>query len=384
MVRNLMMLCLIALLILSGAALLSRSATRVAYATNNAARAVCSTAAPGNARCDALILHPTSPPTADKIYGGRGAGYHARRATQSMHAYSPGVKPPYGPVNLETAYHLPQMSARPVTIAVVDAYDDPNAESDLNYYRSVFGLGACTTSNGCFHKLNQNGVAGAYPSPDASWSQEISLDLDMVSAICRNCRILLVEANSANLADLGTAENTAITQGATIVSNSYGSNSEFSTESTALCGKYYNRSGVAITASTGDSGPGVQVPAACPGVVAVGGTTLQANGAETAWRSAGGGCSNYIAKPSWQNSINTNCSNRAVSDVSAVADPTTGVYMYDRYQASGWYQAGGTSASAPIIAGIYGLAGNVSSMSYPAQYLWQNSCQRCWLPLQRP
>ena len=228
MVRNLMMLCLVALLILSGTALLSRSATRVAYATNNTAHAVCGTAAPGNARCDALILHPTSPPTADKIYGGRGAGYHTRGVTQSRHANSTrALKPPYGPINLDYAYNLPQTSARPATIAVVDAYDDPNAESDLNYYRSVFGLGACTTSNGCFRKLNQNGVAGAYPSPDVSWSQEISLDLDMVSAICRNCRILLVEANSANLADLGTAESTAITQGATIVSNSYGSGSEF-------------------------------------------------------------------------------------------------------------------------------------------------------------
>jgi subtilase family serine protease len=280
------------------------------------------------------------------------------------------VQPPYGPANLEAAYNLPQVSARPTTIAIVDAYDDPNAESDLNRYRSIFGLGACTTANGCFRKLNQNGVAGAYPSPDASWAQEISLDLDVVSAICRNCRIVLVEANSANLGDLGTAVNTAIQQGATIVSNSYGSGSEFSSEASALCNAYYNHPGVAITASSGDSGPVVQVPAACSGVVAVGGTTLQANGSETAWPAAGGGCSAYIAKPSWQNYINTNCRNRAVADVSAVADPNTGVYMYDTYQAGGWYEAGGTSTSAPLIAGVYGLAGNASSMSNPAQTLW--------------
>src|SRR6185312_15425404 len=99
------------------------------------------------------------------------------------------------------------------TVAIVDAQDDPNAESDLATYRSTYGLPACTTANGCFKKINQNGGT-SYPTADTGWAGEISLDVDMVSAVCPSCHILLVEATSANMSDLGTAVNQAVTQGA--------------------------------------------------------------------------------------------------------------------------------------------------------------------------
>src|SRR5947207_14386670 len=149
------------------------------------------------------------------------------------------------------------------TVAIVDAYDNPNAASDLSAYRSQFGLSPCTTSNGCFRKVNQRGGT-APPAGDTGWGQEIDLDLDMVSAVCPNCKILLVESDSNSFTDLGAAANQAFNLGATAISNSYGG-SEFFGE-TGYAGSY-NHSGVAITASSGDGGYGVQVPAAYNTVV---------------------------------------------------------------------------------------------------------------------
>ncbi len=287
-------------------------------------------------------------------------------------AAAPGQSAPYSPAALHAAYNLPNTSARAQTVALVDAYDDPNAESDLAVYRSNFGLPACTTSNGCFRKVDQNGGTN-YPTADSGWAGEISLDVDMVSAICTNCNILLVEANSSNFSDLGAAVNTAVSLGANEVSNSYGSGE--SNGIASVCSSYYNHANVAITASTGDSGPETESPADCSGVVAVGGTTLNSNGSETAWSGAGGGCSAFISIPSWQKSSVTGCSNRAVADVSAVADPNTGVSVYNTYQANGWYQYGGTSASSPIIAATYALAGGVSG--YAASVPWTNYTRGC-------
>ncbi len=247
-------------------------------------------------------------------------------------------------------------------MAVVDAYDQPNAESDLAAYRSQFGLPACTTANGCFRKVNQSGGT-SYPPANSGWGLEIALDLEMVSAICPNCHILLVEASSASFADLGTAVNRAVTLGAVAVSNSYGGG-DSSSDST-LDAAYYNHPGVAITASSGDSGYGVEYPAASPYVVAVGGTTLtQGGGArgwtESAWSGAGSGCSAYESKPAWQ--TDSGCAaGRTVADVSAVADPNTGVAVYDTYGYGGWLVVGGTSASSPIIASTYALAGTPAS-----------------------
>jgi subtilase family serine protease len=283
----------------------------------------------------------------------------------------------YGPSQLQSAYNLVQASANNgagQTIAIVDAQDDPNAEADLATYRSQFGLPACTTANGCFKKLDENGGTN-YPTADPNWGVEISLDLDMASAICPNCNIMLVEANSASFQDLATAEDTAAAQGANVISNSYGGQ-----EDTTFAADY-NHPGTIITASSGDNGfaAGPSSPADYSSVVAVGGTTLtQDNSArgwsESAWSGGGAGCSQVVAQPSWQQGINTGCANRAEVDVAADADPNTGVAVYDSFQQNGWFVVGGTSASSPMVAAIYALAGNASTLN-AAQSLYQNAGQ---------
>ena len=281
----------------------------------------------------------------------------------------------YGPSDLQSAYALPSGTAGAgQTVAIVDAYDDPSAESDMGTYRSTYGLPACTTANGCFKKVNQSGTQGSYPSNNQGWGLEISLDLDMVSAACPQCHILLVEASSNSNANLYAAEDTAARLGATEISNSYGGSESSSEPST---NSHFNHPGIAITVSSGDSGYGVEYPAASPFVTAVGGTTLgrasTARGwSETAWNGAGSGCSAYEAKQSWQ--TDSGCARRTVADVSAVADPNSGVNVYDSNCSglnkllgncfSGWGVVGGTSASSPIIAAVYALAGNASSVTY--------------------
>jgi subtilase family serine protease len=279
----------------------------------------------------------------------------------------------YGPAQFHTAYGLPTTAPSVQTIAIVDAYDDPNAEADLGVYRSYFGLPACTTLNGCFLQVNQYGVPltssarglGLAPPGNVGWAQEISLDVDMASAICPRCRILLVEADSASILDLAIAVRTAVDLGATEVSNSYGA-PEFNQEE-AFEGAY-THPGVVVTASSGDSGYGTMYPAASAGVVAVGGTRLvtaaNARGwTETAWSGAGSGCSSRIPKPPWQS--DTGCAKRMIADVSAVADPGTGVSVYDTYGSGGWLVFGGTSVSAPIVAGVYALNGHPGTPPVP-------------------
>ncbi|MER7839593.1 S53 family peptidase [Streptomyces sp. NPDC096040] len=284
----------------------------------------------------------------------------------------------YSPTNLRSAYGLTSAAASNgsgETIAIVDAYNDPNAESDLATYRSYYGLSACTTANGCFKKVSQTGSTTSLPTSDSGWSEEISLDLDMASAICPNCKILLVEATSATMANLGKSVNEAVTLGAKFVSNSYGGSE--SSSDTSYDTSYFNHTGVAITVSAGDSGYGAEYPAASKYVTSVGGTKLSTSSTtrgwtETVWKTSstegtGSGCSAYDAKPTWQ--TDTGCTKRMISDVSAVADPATGVSVYDSYGVTaGWYTFGGTSVSAPIIAGVYALAGTPSSGSYPAKF----------------
>jgi subtilase family serine protease len=277
-----------------------------------------------------------------------------------------------GPTQLQRAYALPSsFSGGSQTIAVVDGYDDLAAESDLAVYRSTYGLRPCTTANGCFRKVDLDG-GRQYPVADGGWDEEISLDLDMASAVCPNCHLMLVEATTTSMANLGAAEDTAVRLGANVVSNSYGGPDA----SDRSYGRYYHHVGVAITASAGDSGYGTSYPASSRWVTAVGGTTLNAAAnprgfTETAWTGSGSGCSadNTAA---WQDTTMTGCAGRAVADVAAVADPATGVAVYDSvgYEgASGWLTFGGTSASAPIIAGVYALAGNAGDIS-GGDYLW--------------
>ncbi len=283
----------------------------------------------------------------------------------------------YGPADLQSAYNVASAAASSgssQTVAIVDAYDDSTAEADLGTYRSQYGLPACTTANGCFKKVNQSGVQGSYPANDQGWGLEISLDLDMVSAICPKCHILLVEATSNGNTDLYSAVDTAARLGATEISNSYGgSESSSDTASNA----HFNHPGIPITVSSGDDGYGVEYPAASPYVTAVGGTTLNrassARGwSESVWSGSGSGCSAYEPKQSWQ--TDSGCAKRTVADVSAVADPNTGVAVYDSNCSGvnkllgncfkGWGVVGGTSASAPIIGSVYALAGNGASTTY--------------------
>jgi subtilase family serine protease len=278
----------------------------------------------------------------------------------------------YGPLDLQSAYKLNGSSSGGRTVAIVDAYDDPTAEADLATYRSQYGLPPCGSADGCFRKVNQNGVQGSYPRVNGGWAQEISLDLDMVSATCPDCKILLVEASSSSLANLGTAVKTAAQQAGVIaISNSYGGGD--APDSTY--GRYYDHPNIAITASSGDSGYGAAYPADSRYVTAVGGTSLRRDTStgrgwsETAWSGAGSGCSRYNSRVLDTAPQNSLCNNlRGEADVSAVADPNTGVAVYDStsYQGrKGWLVFGGTSVASPVVASIYALAGDASGTAHP-------------------
>jgi subtilase family serine protease len=258
--------------------------------------------------------------------------------------------------DLQSAYNLTGAvgAANTQTIAIVDAYDNPNAAADLAVYRSTMGLPACGA--GCFTKVNQNGDASPLPAANTGWAEEIALDLDMASSACPNCKLLLVEANSNSFADLMAAVDRAVSMGAYAVSNSYGANEFFGETS---YDSHFNHPGVAITVSSGDSGYGTEYPAASRYVTATGGTSLttaaNARGwSETVWSGAGSGCSAYEAKQTgWQ--TDSGCSRRMVADVSSVSNPNTGVSVYDTFNDPGWMVFGGTSAAAPFIAGVYAL-----------------------------
>lgn len=332
------------------------------------ARAVCQAAKAGYSACMALQR------TNVKSY----QGIHADTAPSG-----------YGPSDLQSAYNLPSAAAGSgQTVAIVDAYDDPNAEADLQTYRAQYGLPVCDTANGCFQKVNQNGQTSPLPpaAGDSGWDVEESLDVDMVSAICPECHITLVEANSDANTDLYTAEDTAATLGAKFVSNSWGT-CEYSGETAD--DTYFNHPGVTIAVASGDYGyenyqagcTAPSYPAASQYVTAVGGTSLTQDSSvprgwtETTWspdpEATGSGCSLFEPKPSWQ--TDTGCTNRMTNDVSAVADPNTGVAIYDSYSDSGWAEEGGTSAASPIIAATYALAGTPVSGTYPSSYPYSHT-----------
>ncbi|HUX04077.1 MAG TPA: S53 family peptidase [Acidimicrobiales bacterium] len=334
---------------------------------------------PGVAHCNAIqLLNPSvnwhgSPlSTVAPGKSNRGGGGHGPTTTAPPTTV-PSAPPGYGPPDLQSAYNLAtainNMSGSR-TVAIVDAYNDPYAESDLAAYRTQFGLGSCSTANGCLSIVGQSGSSTSLPRANKSWAEEISLDLDMVSAACPACHILLVEANSASMSNLAAAVQTAASFHPVSISNSYGA-SEFSGETSY--DPYYSYSGIAVTVSAGDSGYGVEYPAASPGVTAVGGTSLVANTSntstrawsETVWSGTGSGCSAYENEPQWQSGALSGgkCTKRTVGDVAAVADPYTGVAVYDSYGQSGWLVFGGTSVASPIIASIYALAGYPSSSS---------------------
>ncbi|MBS2538412.1 S53 family peptidase [Catenulispora sp. NF23] len=356
------------LLAVVGAAVLAVGTIAAAVAPANATtkstgagnvKNVCGVAKPGFDRCFAQIRTDVHEPA----HVGHAGTANTAAAT---------VPAGFGPADLHSAYNLPSIGGANQTVAIVDAGDDPTAEADLAVYRSTYGLPACTTANGCFSKVNETGKASPLP-PDQGWGVEIALDLDMVSAACPQCKILLVTAASASDTDLGSSVDTAVKLGATEVSNSYGATESSITPSDAA---HYNHPGVAITVSSGDQGYGIpNAPAVFSSVIAVGGTSLTKAGntrgwSETAWGGNGGGagsgCSAWVDKPAWQ--TDPNCPGRMVADVSADADPNTGpaIYVTDTPDLeglpSGWNIVGGTSASSPFIAGVIALAGN------PAKY----------------
>lgn len=317
--------------------------------------AACKAPAPHQAQCLSIIVPPgaqrTSPLNAPPSALAPGAS-PALEGSGELGGYSPA--------DLQSAYKVSSTGGSGRTVAIVDAYDDPNAEADLKTYRSHYGLSECTSANGCFNKVNQKGEKGSYPAANYEWAAEISLDLDMASAMCAECHILLVEAKTNDTEDLGTAENEAATLGVVAISNSWGA-SESSEETTY--DHFFEHSGIAITVAAGDEGYGVDYPAAAKSVISVGGTILgrEEGGTrgwyEIAWEGSGGGCSAYESKPSWQ--TDWGCAGRTDNDTAAVASPKTPVSVYDSYGgAEGWLDLGGTSVAAPLVAGIEAHAGS--------------------------
>lgn len=277
----------------------------------------------------------------------------------------------YGPAQFHGAYELPTTSANPATIAIVDAYDDPYITTDLASFDKTFGLPIFPSCSGvvkvaCFQKVNQTGGT-LYPQRSTSWALETSLDVETAHQMCQNCKLILVEANSSSYSNLLQSIDRARLLGAKVISNSYGS-SEFTSETGY--DTHFKFPGIAFIFSAGDSGYGATYPAASPLVTAVGGTSLTINTAnvwqsESVWAGSGSGCSLYEFKPAFQ--VDKACQNRTIADVAADADPNTGAAVYDSYGYGGyrgWFQVGGTSLAAPIIAGVYGLANNIGAVTY--------------------
>jgi subtilase family serine protease len=295
----------------------------------------------------------------------------ASRPSTSPPAAAPSdALAPYMAADLQSAYNLPSsLLGSRQTVAIVDAYDNPNAAADLATYRAANDLPACGASFPCFEKVNQDGQQGNYPPADQSWALEESLDVDMVSAACPNCKIILVEADSNSSSDLFAAEDEAASLGANVISNSWTA-PEYTGEQQDA--QYFSHPGIAITAAAGDSGYGVEIPAAFSSVTAVGGTSLYPSASPRGWGQApwqytGSGCSAYIPQPAWQHT--SACGMRAVADVSADADPDTPVAVYDSGD-GGWVAVGGTSVGTPLIAGVYALAGNAATAGPGASYAY--------------
>jgi len=279
----------------------------------------------------------------------------------------------YGPSDIQSAYNLPTTGGNGRIVAVVDAYDYASAETDLAAYRSAYGLPPCTSANGCFKRIAQDGSTN-YPGTDGQgcqgWNGEEALDLDMVSAACPDCHILLVEVTDTSSQSLAAGVTAAVNAGAVAISNSYGGPEDNTVQQTESNYTQYAK-GILVTASAGDQGYGASYPATSAGVIAVGGTSLTQGGggggrawSETAWNQGGSGCSANIGKPSWQ--TQTMCAQRMEADVSAVGDPQTGVNVQCGGQ---MFVVGGTSASSPIVAAAFTL------LNVPPQpsFVWANT-----------
>lgn len=420
----------------AAAGILSSAASAALSPSEYTVSSLCSTPAPGYAGCLGLRLvarEPLSQPGARPLPGAARDGEEeepesatgngetgwpaagesltgATPQTQATEVTKPSKKA-LTPANLLTAYSLSGVTPSSTqTIAIVDAYDDATIAADLQVFSAQFGLPACSEANGCFRKVNQTGNASPLPASsgelERGWAQEIATDVEVVHGICPSCHILLVEAESNANVDLYAAEQTAASLGATEISNSWGGG-EPSSDSPA-----FNHPGIVITASSGDYGyrnwfsatapKSADYPASSPHVIAVGGTRLNLNATTKAWESetvwndgdvsggtlrgagaGGGGCSVPFTAAAWQQSVanwaGVGCgSSRAVADVSADADPYTGVAVYDSTEtegSKGWATIGGTSVAAPIVAAVFALAGGAHEVAYPARTLYENELQ---------
>jgi len=291
--------------------------------------------------------------------------------TQSSGKFGTKVKPAIGfnAADIQAAYKLTGLQSGGRTVAIVDAFGYPGLEQDLATFRSSNGLPACTTANGCFKRMDQNG-GSSNPPTDPGWDVEQALDVDAVSSACPDCHILVVQSNDNSFTNLEAAVNRAAQQaGVVAISNSYGAAGNFPNNAA------YNHPGIAVVASSGDSGfDGGQYPAADSNVVGVGGTSVFKSGStytERVWSGAGSGCG-HNAKPSWQNGADTHCATKAVSDVSAAADPSNGgliIYCGSVPGCGGFVQVGGTSEASPIIGAVFALSGKTDG--YPARYLYK-------------
>jgi subtilase family serine protease len=334
--------------------------------------AACPSAVVGAARCHAHVV--TNSQGAFVHYSSLGHGRFAP-VSPNDEAFAPVL-----PAQVRAAYNITGFGSSSTTIAIVDAYGYPTAEADLAIFRGAIGLNPCTKANGCLKIVNQGGATNYTLATNFNWDIEQAADLDTVSTMCPNCKILLVQAHSANLNDLAAAVRTAAAMGAHVISNSYGGAETGTTPFESA----YNQPGIAVTASTGDAGYGVEFPASSPHVTAVGGTSLTMSGftrvSETVWSNSyggtGGGCSAVYNEPSWQLPSNANmanntlCTMRMDADVSADGDPDTGVLFFINVCYPYFCVVGGTSVSNTIIAGIYGE--KADAVSY-ASKIYANS-----------
>ncbi len=242
------------------------------------------------------------------------------------------------------------------TVAVVVAYAAPNVEKDLNVYRSEFLLGSCTIASGCLKIVAEPGVQ---QDPQGLWPVEAALDVEMVAAMCQRCTIMVVEAANADIANLSAADDLAVANGATAVSNSW---SLPESPGALKYASHFNHPGVPITAGAGDGGYGVSFPSDLATVTSVGGTSLTTGStqSESIWSLTGGGCSSLVSKPSWQ--TDSGCKGRTVNDIAVVGDPGTGVATYVS-SAGGWIVLGGTSVGSPIVASMYSISGQAGSVN---------------------
>jgi hypothetical protein len=329
-----------------------------------AARAACPVARPGQERC--LTLY------APQIAVNRAIAEKAAGLRVPPRSTTPKG---WGAQAIESAYRLPLGQGKGQTIGIVDAFSTPHLAADLGVYRKQYGLSPCMTASGCLRIVNQQGKASPLPRPDPlGWGVEETLDVSMVSAACPRCKIVVVEAKTPSFANLAAAELAAVRLGAQVISNSYGGRESGFTQAHA---KAYHQPGHVIVASSGDFGyTAAMFPANLATVTAAGGTRLsRASNArgwtESVWDNSlgasGSGCSAYVPKPAWQH--DPHCPGRTAADVAAVA---TDIPIHDssisRRLGGPWLTVSGTSVASPLIAGVYGLAGNPATVRPGYEY----------------